>query len=239
MDSKKAETFISSLRQIDIAPYLHYWSTLVPLTKREHWLRWIFAFMSIHTSWRNNVKGFNAIAALPTDFTRKQLIKAIVSAGVGLHAMRVQGVWEFTNAFREDTVRFIPKPGESMACCRDRLALSLYGIGMAKTSFVFEMLYPATCGVVCLDTHILRLYGWGKGTPKLSVYHEMEDHWRKTCHAYSVPLPIARHVYWDRLQGEPDNRYWAWCLERQSCSAELKGVRHAPNVWIPHGAVAA
>lgn len=221
-----AEEFIRALRPDDTTPYLRYWLTLVPRSAREHWLRWVFAFTSIHTSWSNNVKGYKTIAALPDPFTHEQLTEAIVTSGVGLHKLRIQGIWDFTQSFWKDPAWFLPRADESMVHCRNRLANNLYGIGMAKTSFVFEMVYPASCGVVCLDTHILRLYGIAGSSPTPTVYHEVENHWRTTCQKQGVPLPIARHIYWDRLQGKTDNRYWAWCLEHQSDSAEQKGISH-------------
>jgi hypothetical protein len=234
MNCKPAEEFIKALRPSDTNPYIEYWATLVPHTARERWLRWVFAFTSVHVSWSSNVKGYNAVAALSEDFTKPQLTFAIVSSGVGLHSMRIQGIWDFTKAFRNDPDWFSPQAGESMVHCRDRLAKHLFGIGMAKTSFVFELVYPITCGVVCLDTHILRLYGCRGSSPKPSVYHEIEAHWRKTCYAQGVPLAMARHIYWDRLQGKDLNRYWAWCLERQVSSAERKGgQRDARDVRVP------
>lgn len=234
MNSKSAEAFIHSLRSADTVPYIQYWNNLIPKTEREHWQRWVFAFTSVRTSWRNNVKGYLAVNDLGLIFSEQKLRDAIVASGIGLHQMRVKGIWDFNASFWNDPDWFRPQTGESMVSCRDRLAKKLYGIGLAKTSFVFEMVYPVSCGVVCLDTHILQLYGL-KDTPGKKVYHKAEDHWRTTCHKQGIPPAIARHIYWDRLQGHNLNRYWAWCLERRpSASAEQKGETHTPrDPWVP------
>jgi len=210
---EQAEKHIGSITNKEIKAYLRYWGTLVPRNSRDVWLRWIFAFMSIHTSWKNNVKGYLAVKNLPTGFRKNELQAAIKSAGVGLDNMRMRGIWEFTEGYRKYDWWFKPRPEETMSSFRDRLDTALYGIGMAKTSFALELIYPVSCGVVCLDTHILRLYGQSSQSPNRDVYHELEGHWRDTCIKAGVPLPIARHIYWDRLQGHEDTRYWAWCLE--------------------------
>jgi hypothetical protein len=235
---KRADDFIRSVGRDDVARYVKYWATLVPWTARDVWLRWVFAFMSIRTTWPLNVKGYVAVKNLPDPFTRDQLIRAVVSSGVGLHTIRVRGLWDFTKTYKERPGRYYPLPGESMSACRDRLAATTFGIGAAKTSFVFEMCYPLTCGVVCLDTHVLRLYGRTGDTPSARLYHKLEDHWRRACNKQGVPPAIARHIYWDRLQGYSLNRYWAWCLE--PVSAETKGEPHEPcDLLLPGGSQAA
>jgi hypothetical protein len=234
----RADAFIRSVGQRDVAPYIKYWATLVPQTSRDIWLRWVFAFMSVRTTWSTNVKGYRAVKALPDGFTRDQLVRAVVDSGAGLHTMRIRGLWEFTQIYKERPDWFFPKPGESMVRCRNRLSNALHGIALAKTSFAFEMLFPLTCGVVCLDTHMVRLYGHTGGTPADKLYHKIEDHWTRTCHKQGVPPALTRHIYWDRLQGFKLNNYWAWCLE--PVSAETKGGQYGSRgIPLPGGPQAA
>ena len=212
-NTNRAEAFIAGLGDREIMSYLTYWRELIPHTPRDVWLRWVFAFMSIHTSWQNNVKGYLAIKALPAPFDKSSLAQAIASAGVGLNTNRLRGIWEFTQLYQQHPWWFVPRPAETMAHMRDRFADGLFGIGMAKTSFVLEMQYPVTCGVVCLDTHILQLYEVSRDTPGKDQYHDIEGHWCECCRKRGVSAPLARHRYWDKLQQQDDTRYWAWCLE--------------------------
>ncbi len=137
---KQASQFLSSICPKDVAPYLRYWAGLMPQRPRDFWLRWIFAYMSIHTTWECNVRGYLTIANLHEAFSRKQLSTAIKKSGTGLYHMRTKGIWDFTQRFQQTPKSFTPELGEKMVPYRDRLAKELYGIGMAKTSFVFEML---------------------------------------------------------------------------------------------------
>ena len=97
---------------------------------------------------------------------------------------------------------------------RNRLVKKFFGIGLAKVSFAMEMCYPLYCGVVCLDTHILQMYGVDprKGCGR-AVYEEMEAHWIKICLDKGYPSAITRHILWDKIQNKRNTRYWSHVLE--------------------------
>lgn len=188
----------------------------MPLSQREYYLRWLFAFMSVRARWQNNVQAYQRLEQLPEEFTRDDLSEAIHAASVGLWRNRVEGVWRFHNEFRARPARWFPKLGEPLKSCRNRLTGLTYGISYAKVSFALEMAYPFNNEVVCLDTHILRLYGLGgeKKTPTPRLYLQMEEHWCTTCASLGVPPVIARHIIWDRTQQETLTRYWSFVFER-------------------------
>lgn len=212
----RAEAYVAGIPQDVVARYASTWSHLIPHTIDDYFNRWVFAIMSVRARWQENVKGFLAYAGLPKPFDREQLARAVMSVNLGLYERRIAGVWELYVQYREHPGRYRIMPGETMIEARDRLAAQVNGLGLAKTAFVFEMIYPLTCQVVCVDTHMLQLYGYGVGhkdkRPGPREYKELEQHWTTICHNHGVPSPLARHIYWDRLQQQPDSLYWAWCL---------------------------
>ena len=58
----KVESFFDSIRDKDIESYNDYWGELKPQSDNAAFRRYLFAFMSVHTSWKNNCKGYNAIS---------------------------------------------------------------------------------------------------------------------------------------------------------------------------------
>jgi hypothetical protein len=209
---RKVCNFLRNTCKEKLEAYGKYWNTLRPTNDRGYYDIWTFAFMSIHTTWKANVKGFLAVKDLPVDCKFNDLYDAIVASGVGLHHIRSKGLWEFRNKFWNDPKKWY-SDGD-MVGLRNMAAKTLFGIGYAKTSFAFEMAYPSECEVVCLDTHILKLYGFTKGSPGLQDYAIMEGHWLNSCKRYDIPSALARHIYWDRLQNQNDTRYWSYVFEK-------------------------
>lgn len=212
----RAEKYVYGLRRQDVMRYVDSWERLRPSDGEGVYNRWLFAIMSVRTTWQTNVRGFLACKDLGASFTRRQLHDAIRRSGAGLYDRRTEGVWELHNNFRNNPAEYDAAPTEPMPEARTRLANKVAGLGMAKTSFVFEMLFPLTCRVVCMDTHMLQLYGYGAGKnddkPNRGEYERIERHWLTLCDNTGVPAPLARHMYWDKLQGKTDSLYWAWCL---------------------------
>ena len=61
INTEKVESFFDSIRDRDIVSYNEYWGELKPQSQSAIFKRYLFAFMSVHTSWKNNCKGYNAI----------------------------------------------------------------------------------------------------------------------------------------------------------------------------------
>jgi hypothetical protein len=75
------------------------------------------------------------------------------------------------------------------------------------------MAFPLEAQVACLDVHMLRLYGEEKAGAKRAIYNRFEIDWITRSRDAEVEPYVARMVYWDKLQGRADSRYWSECLE--------------------------
>lgn len=67
--------------------------------------------------------------------------------------------------------------------------------------------------MVCLDVHILRMYGRKDQSLKVNEYERYEHDWLGRSRAAGLPPYIVKQVSWDALQGRPDSRYWSYVLE--------------------------
>jgi hypothetical protein len=83
-------------------------------------------------------------------------------------------------------------------------------------SFALELAFPLEAEVLCLDVHMLRLYGV-KDPQKLRVgqYERLEADWIARSRAVELPSYIIKQIHWDAVQGRPDSRYWSHVLEGQ------------------------
>lgn len=88
------------------------------------------------------------------------------------------------------------------------------GLGPAKVSFALEMAFPLEAEVLCLDVHMLRLYGKKTQDLRVGEYQRMEADWVARSRAVDMPPYIVKQMHWDRLQGRPDSRYWSHVLEK-------------------------
>ena len=220
-DKEKATRALTrSLRAPVVARYCDYWKTIVPLDHRGYYLRWLFAFLSVRTRWQNNVEAFQSLARLPSFFRRQELADAVRETNVGLWNNRVAGLWKFHNEFWSNPTLWYPQDGETLRACRTRLLGSTFGIRMAKVSFALEMAFPFNQEVICLDTHILAMYGLtgASGIPRPALYLELEEHWCEVCRSLNAPPVIARHIIWDQVQGKNSTQYWSFVFETKTAA---------------------
>jgi hypothetical protein len=101
--------------------------------------------------------------------------------------------------------------------CRNRLIGTIYGLGNAKTTYALSLSYPTESQLCCLDVHLLRFMGHDlkKGhASSLEAYQEMENEWLARCDKYGVSPNVAREIYWNKVQGRRNSRYWSYCLEK-------------------------
>ena len=90
---------------------------------------------------------------------------------------KARGIFHFGSTWRYDNKPYTSKPSDWVST-RNRLANDLLQINKAKTSFAYEMTWPLECKVVCLDRHILRLFGQDpESSPKPKDYDWMERYW--------------------------------------------------------------
>jgi hypothetical protein len=212
--NKSVRKAFGELDEKTVAKYASYWGDLAVKNHGEYFQRWLFAFCSVHTTWESNVAGFAAIKDYePWVEDKEGLRRRLVASRCGLHNNRTEYIYDFSNKYWSNPAWFYPQYGESTAACRDRLMPGIRGLGLAKTSYALEMSFPLLCDAVCLDVHMLRLYGDVKAGCKDTEYRKFEADWVRRSKKAEIPSYIARTVYWDKLQGKSDSRYWSSVLE--------------------------
>lgn len=212
------DNIFGNISRKEIKAYSDYWKSIAPKTDDEILRRWLFAYTSIHTNWEGNVRGYNAIKNVDLwKDDKEKLRQLLIDAKCGLHNNRTDYIWAFKELFDANPKMFRKKRNESWVEMRDRLMKSCRGIGIAKVSFTLEMCYPHLAEVTCLDTHMIQLYGLplqkfdnGKG---YKMYREYEEDWINRSKAVGASSYIARAIFWDRKQNQPDSRYWSYVLE--------------------------
>lgn len=207
--------FFESLTLKEISKGTDYWEGIKVKNDLDYFKRWVFAFASIHTSWENNVRGYNfLINDLSWTVSKERLKQMLDESRLGLNSMRFKALWEFTKKFRSNPKQFYKKRNETWVDLRDRLTKNLFGIGQAKVSFALNLAWPVEAKVCCLDVHLLRFLGWEKKeVPSLKKYKEMEQKWLDKCDEYNLGYGVVRELYWNKVQKKPDSRYWSYCLE--------------------------
>lgn len=201
--------FFASITDDEIINHSLVWQKLACKNSVDEFKRWLFAFMSVHTTYENNMKGYLAIKDWTEWFNKdpRELKSRIEKAGVGLHNNRTRFISDFAQKFWSDPDFFKYKNGR-WSDFRDKLVKAITGLGMAKVSFALEMIDTFNVGVFCGDTHLFQAYGY-KQDIHAAKYREIEHHWVGLSKAYNISPAISRAVYWNRKKGEKDCMYWA------------------------------
>lgn len=214
----QVDKFFSSLSSSLVEKETKYWEDLTIRDDAEYFDRWVFAIMSVHTTWESNVRGYNdAMSDLSWTISKPRLEKMITDARVGINFRRNKGLWQLVQKFRSNPKQFHKKKGETWQECRNRLVGSIYGLGLAKTTYAIALGFPTEAQLCCLDVHLLRFMGHDvkKGhASSQKVYEQMEDEWLERCERYDVSPNVAREIYWNKVQNRRNSRYWSYCLER-------------------------
>ena len=212
IDFSKVDALFNSFNSDEVERYKNYWESIKPKNDTEVFQRWLFAFMSVHTSWESNVRGYEFIKDWTEWFNRDdELQNRLVDSRVGLHKNRTRFVSKFAKDFWSDP-EWYKYQGGDWQLFRDRLVKKILGLGIAKVSFSLEMLYPNDAEVTCMDTHLFQAYGLDQ-TKDARRYKEIENYWLDMCRMWNVPSTIARAILWDRKQDQVDSRYWTYVLE--------------------------
>lgn len=218
LNLSKADQFFYSLPKDKVLSYKDYWESIKPQNTDDIFRRYLFAYCSVHTTWKGNCSGYNAIKNFHDWIDNKETLRdKLANSGVGLHNNRTKYIWDFREKFWANPKDFYFTNKKYHVKKRDAIVKNITGLGMAKVSFALEMIHPNECRVLCGDVHILRLYGmehltYGSKTGA-DQYKKMERHWSINCGKNKVPSYIARSLYWDDVQNKEDSRYWAYVLE--------------------------
>jgi len=218
MNPTKADIFFKNFPRDKVVAYKDYWQSVKPKTNADIFRRYLFSFMSVHTTWKSNVNGYNAIKNFSDWIDDKEILREkIKNSGCGLYNNRTKFIWDFKDQFQENPTDFYFTAKKGHVKKRDSIVNKIKGLGSAKISFSLEQIHPNECRVFCGDTHMLELYGMKTLTYQskagLSLYKKMERHWSINCGKLGVPLYIARCIFWDAKQNKTDSRYWSYCLE--------------------------
>ena len=213
----KVESFFDSIKDKDIQSYNDYWAELKPQTEVAAFKRYLFAFMSVHTSWKNNCKGYNAIKQFKNwtlekgeqlllwNYDSDDLFKRIERTRVGMQNNRTNYIGLFSDTFWGNPSDYLASNSdEGWTEWRDRLA--------KKTSFAIEMLFPLDAQVVCMDTHLFQIYGLNQ-TKHSKLYNAIEEDWLERSEKRGLSPYMARCLYWDKNQKRKNSRYWSKVLE--------------------------
>lgn len=233
MVTTQVEVALGSLDpRATVSKYCPYFDSIRPRDNYDWFRRGLFAFSSVHTSWRKNVDLYRELWDLAWLTSRKDLHARIVRSGAGLSNNRTEYIWKFAEEFWKNPDFYRKTSEESWTVFRDRLQKATLGLGHAKTSFFIEMCYFQEAGVICIDTHILQAYGLtgnkSHGTKKMN---EIESHWLSVCDSRGIPAVVGRWAYWDRKQNQSDSRYWSYALEGQP--AKFTGSPVQMELWLP------
>ncbi|MEO7099119.1 MAG: hypothetical protein ABI162_07135 [Luteolibacter sp.] len=206
------------MQTAEAQPQFDYWKGVAPTTTKDHFRRWLFAYASVHSTWKSNVRTYNAIKDLGWISDPYLLWSTLMDSRGGLYNDRAKTIWKFKEQFFRNPEFFTRRGDETWPQARDRIAAGISGLGPAKTSFALELCFPLEAEVVCLDVHMLRLYGKAEmngrsGKKFLAEYRAMEKDWVGRSLRNQVPSYVSRCIYWDTLMKQPDSRYWSHCLE--------------------------
>jgi len=222
INATEAEAFFASLTKKEIDFQTSYWSALKPINDTEVFQRFLFAFTSVHTTWEANIKAYSLIKNWWEWINNWQVLEdRLKESRAGLYNNRVRFIKQFTIKYWSNPSFYKKAEGESWTEYRNRIEESILGLGMAKSSFSIEMLYPVDAEITCLDTHLFQLYGLNQAKHG-NKYEEIEHHWVRMCFEYNVSCYVARCIYWDRKQGHKDSRYWSYVLEEGDFTDEIQ-----------------
>ena len=212
IDFQQVDALFNSFDRKEVERYEKYWEGVAPKNDTEIFHRWLFAFMSVHTTWERNVIGYEAIKDWTVWFNDdEKLMDIIVGARVGLHNNRTRFIGEFARKFWDNPETY-KYQGNDWQKFRNRLVKEILGLGIAKVSFALEMIYPNRARVTCMDTHLFQAFGLDQ-SKDATRYKDIENYWLDMCAMWNVPSYIARCILWDRKQDKTDSRYWSYVLE--------------------------
>lgn len=213
-----AEEAVRSVPRARLSAYHRYWSELVPTTPQEAYYRWAYAVASVNSNVVVHLQTYRFVLRLglapgwTAGWTEESLTRAFADSRVGgMFANRSRAFLALDKRFLENPRAFAP--GAPDPDDRDLLMAALHGLGPAKTAFALELVDPHGCTAVCMDRHVLRLYGLDPAKVRPADYARAEAHWAEFCRSRGLAPAVARFAVWDALFGRSDCRWWSFVFE--------------------------
>ena len=208
------EKFFASITPFERKSQTDYWSSVTPNNDSESFQRFLFAYCSVHTTWESNIKAYKLIKNWWEWMNQWDVLEEkFKRSGAGLYRNRVRFIKDFSAKFWSNPDFFTKQAeDESWSGYRNRIEKEIIGLGMAKSSFAIEMMYPIIGQVFCSDTHMFQLYGRNQ-TKDAKQYQNIEKHWIRMSYEYDIAPYVARCIFWDRKQNRRNSRYWSYVLE--------------------------
>ena len=109
------DSFIDGLTYGKVKDGTDYWEGIKAKNDVDYFKRWIFAFCSIHTTWENNVKGYEYLTNdMSWTISKDRLLEMINQSSLGLTTMRYKALWDFARKFRANPQQFYKKRNETV-----------------------------------------------------------------------------------------------------------------------------
>lgn len=206
---QRITNFFAGITQKKKQQYIDEWSILTPRSNHSKLNRWRFAYCTVHTPWLRSCEQYDVIKNNKTTTTYDTLVKLLKNTSGGMFSIKAIGIDHMQTMWEQNQSQF--NPTADWQTWRDELASKLKKLGMAKTSFAIEMLHPLTANLICIDRHMFKAFGWHRIDDSASVkqYRYYEDYWLDMSASYNVPPVIARNIFWDKIQKQPNSQYWA------------------------------
>ena len=202
------------LKSREVSRYVNYWDKIKPKSREDEWRFWIFSILAANFGWKQNVKAFNAIKnrdSWKSDLGKLQF--ELYQTKTGLWRTKAVSIWKFDQMFSAKPHIFERYINEPLTQYRDRIADNVPGLAIAKSSFYVEMKHHEESDVVCLDRRVLKSIHKRERTVNRTDYLALESEWQTCSKEYGIPAATARFIWWDKLQGYKNSRYWSEVLE--------------------------
>lgn len=175
----------------------------------ETFRRVAFSILSVQTPFAKGCAAFEKIAALSWEARADydKVLKVLKrSGGVIYQTTKATGIIMAASRCRNGIGQgfYLRHDGETWDTYRRRLARDVYGINKAKGTFLACLLYPNTADLACLDTWVLRRFGFPpekNGHLTWDEYLDAEKSIRRFARKWGVSTFVAQWIIWDCDRG--------------------------------------
>lgn len=194
------------------AKYLGFARYIEPTdyNSEEVYRRIAFSILSVQTPFDRGCEVFATIAGLSwKDRENYDILKA-ATAPLFYTETKATGLLCAASQCRKDHRLYLRDPDLDYTVSgawdlyRRRIARDVYGLGKAKGSFLACLLYPLQADIACLDTWILRRFGFPpekNGHLTWAEYLGIEKPIRKLAQKWDVSTFVAQWIIWDADRG--------------------------------------